>query len=924
MARKLERADKTSRLLDVKYFMLLPSLADVGTPYDDIHWSAVLKSVSGFEMYRKKYGRITPADVVEFLVMDAEFPRAVRFCIKSASDSLHAITRTPTGAFRYRSEQLMGRLRAELDFASVESVIRGGLHEYLDGLQLKMNEIDKCLASDFAVPGGDDVPSQSQSQSQVGDSIGVIWRSPSLSTTARSTSTDRLVTLSPQVVRLRPAPHVRTTVRSYSLRIEPSQHFVNWQQDAQGNFLCRLTFPEPTRAFVIEMDLVAELSVVNPFDFFLEPEAEQYPFDYPPGLRQELAPYREVGPAGPLLQGLLRSIDRTPVRTIDFLVAMNRLVQDQVGYVIRMEPGVQTSDETLATRSGSCRDSSWLLVELLRHLGFAARFVSGYLIQLKPDVKPLDGPPGPDEDFTDLHAWAEVYLPGAGWIGLDPTSGLLAGEGHIPLAASPHPDSAAPVSGLVSPSQVELHHEMSVRRIHEDPRVTKPYSDEQWQAIEALGDRVDADLQAHDVRLTMGGEPTFVSIDDMDGEEWNTAATGPDKQRLAGALLRRLQHAFARGGLLHFGQGKWYPGESLPRWAYTCYWRTDGVALWRDPSLVGDVDRDYGFTEADAQAFAEGLADRLEVGPEFVMTAYEDPLTYIHQERELPINVNPIDNDLDDPEERDRLRRVFSRGLGTPTGFVLPLARVPGKDGPTWQSGLWMLRSRHLFLLPGDSPVGLRLPLASLQAGPDLQVFPLDPLGAWPPIVVPATARRAESSKRFTVARPGERAQRQVADTAEKSVPRQQVHLQTLESDDAMSPRGPDRAGRGGSPGQAVGVPAAGRLWPGLRGAGGGHRRHGARDGQARAGRRLSAAARSAAPADQGHTRSRRDRGERAPGAVVARARGHDHHVVRAGTPLPPRHREVHARRAAHGHRRRQSRRDWRRDRGRQSLPAAP
>jgi uncharacterized alpha-E superfamily protein len=173
MARKLERADKTSRLLDVKYFMLLPSLADVGTPYDDIHWSAVLKSVSGFEMYRKKYGRITPADVVEFLVMDPEFPRAVRFCIKSASDSLHAITRTPAGAFRYRSEQLMGRLRAELDFASVESVIRGGLHEYLDGLQMKMNEIDKCLASDFAVPGGDDdIPSQSQSQSQshVGDS----------------------------------------------------------------------------------------------------------------------------------------------------------------------------------------------------------------------------------------------------------------------------------------------------------------------------------------------------------------------------------------------------------------------------------------------------------------------------------------------------------------------------------------------------------------------------------------------------------------------------------------------------------------------------------------------------------------------------------------------------------------------------------
>ena len=269
---------------------------------------------------------------------------------------------------------------------------------------------------------------------------------------------DRLVTLSPQVVRLRPAPHVRTTVRSYSLRIEPSNHFVNWQQDAQGNFLCRLTFPEQTRSFVLEVDLVAELSVVNPFDFFLEPEAEEFPFEYPPGLRQELAPYREVSPAGPQLTAMLASIPRGPARTVNFLVDLNRRVQQHVSYVIRMEPGVQASEDTLAWRSGSCRDSSWLLVELLRHLGFAARFVSGYLIQLKPDVKSLDGPPGPDEDFTDLHAWAEAYLPGAGWIGLDPTSGLLAGEGHIPLAASPHPDSAAPVSGLVSPCQVELHH----------------------------------------------------------------------------------------------------------------------------------------------------------------------------------------------------------------------------------------------------------------------------------------------------------------------------------------------------------------------------------------------------------------------------------------------------------------------------------
>jgi len=550
---------------------------------------------------------------------------------------------------------------------------------------------------------------------------------------------DRLVTLSPQVIRLRPAPHSRTPVTSYSLRIEPSEHFINWQQDPQGNFLARVAFQNPTTAFSLEVDLVAEMTVLNPFDFFLEPHAEQIPFVYDELQRRELAPFLEVGPAGPRLQAFLATIPVEPVQTINFLVDLNRRVQGDVRYVIRMEPGVQASEDTLGLASGSCRDSAWLLVETLRHLGLAARFVSGYLIQLRPDEKPLDGPAGPGTDFTDLHAWAEVYLPGAGWVGLDPTSGLLAGEGHIPLAATPSPESAAPVAGLVSPSQVEFHHEMSVTRVHEDPRVTKPYSDEQWDDILALGDRVDRELEAGDVRLTMGGEPTFVSIDDMDGDEWNTAAMGPHKRRLAGTLLTRVRDTFAPGSLLHFGQGKWYPGESLPRWAFACYWRTDGVPLWRDPALVGSPDRDDGFDTGDARAFAEALAERLNVGPEYVIAAYEDPLTYIHKERELPVNIDPELNDLDDPEERERLRKVFSRGLGTPTGFVLPLARAAGKDGPAWQSGLWMLRARHLFLIPGDSPVGLRLPMKSLPAGPAWEVYPIDPmLVTWPDLGRPA------------------------------------------------------------------------------------------------------------------------------------------------------------------------------------------
>jgi uncharacterized protein (DUF2126 family) len=551
---------------------------------------------------------------------------------------------------------------------------------------------------------------------------------------------DRLVSLSPQIVRLRPAPHSRTLITSYSLRVQPGGHFINWQQDPLGNFLARLVFHEQTRLFSLEVDLVAEMAVLNPFDFFLEEGNEEFPFRYSSADQRELGMFLEVLPAGPRLQSFLASIDRSPVRMIDFLVSLNGRLSREIRYLVRMEPGVQTAEETLELASGSCRDSAWLLVQLLRHLGLAARFVSGYLIQLKPDVKPLEGPAGAAEDFTDLHAWAEVYLPGAGWIGLDPTSGLLAGEGHIPLAGTPEPTSAAPVTGLVSPCEVEFHHEMRVTRIHEDPRVTKPYTDEEWQRIYELGEHIDGELTAGDVRLTMGGEPTFVSIDDMDGDEWNTEATGPNKRRLAGDLLLRLRDKFAPGALLHFGQGKWYPGESLPRWALTCYWRSDGHPLWRDPQWQASPDVDYGFGQEQAETFAEALTERLKVNPEGVVAAFEDPLVYLLKERQLPVNVDPVENKLDNPEERERLRRVFERGLGNPVGFVLPLQRGWGKNGPEWQTSLWMLRARHIFLIPGDSPVGFRLPLESLTWEPAeqrQQVWPQDPLSPASPLPPP-------------------------------------------------------------------------------------------------------------------------------------------------------------------------------------------
>jgi uncharacterized protein (DUF2126 family) len=526
---------------------------------------------------------------------------------------------------------------------------------------------------------------------------------------------DRRVSLGPQVVRLRPAPHCRTPILSYSLKVRPEKHFINWQQDPQSNYLARLVFPEPTTEFFVEVDLLAEMGVFNPFDFFLEPHAEEYPFSYDPMLARELRPYLELEPVGPHLAVLLARVSRAPRRTIDFLVGLNHLVKNEVGYVIRLEPGVQSCEETLRLRIGSCRDSAWLLVELMRQLGLAARFVSGYLIQLQADVKPLEGPAGPAADFTDLHAWAEVYLPGAGWIGFDPTSGLLAGEGHIPLACTPDAVSAAPITGLLDPCNTEFSHVMTVQRIYESPRVTKPYSDQQWREIEALGHTVDANLRAGDVRLTMGGEPTFISLDDADGAEWTSDAMGPAKRKLAVELLSKLRDHFAPHALLHFGQGKWYPGELLPRWALSCYWRRDGIPIWENARLIAEDDKDYRYTTEDARKFLEALSRRLQVDAAAVMRAYEDSFYYLWKERRLPANVDPLDPKLKDPVERKRVARIFEEGLGKLIGYVLPLRRATGRMGKQrWTSQPWFLASEDMFLIPGDSPMGYRLPLESL------------------------------------------------------------------------------------------------------------------------------------------------------------------------------------------------------------------
>lgn len=560
---------------------------------------------------------------------------------------------------------------------------------------------------------------------------------------------DKLITLHPQIVRLRPAPHARTPIESYGLKVAPKNHFLNWQQDPFGNYLARLVFPERTTEFEVAVDLVADMSPINPFDFFLEESAASVPFSYDAETRKDLAPYLEPIAGGALFEALVareeeewrcggaRSGDPDGLRTNDFLVGVNERLEEAVAYTTRMEPGVQTPEETLEKALGSCRDTAWLLAALMRRLGVAARFVSGYLIQLKADEPTLDGPSGPVEDFTDLHAWTEVYIPGAGWIGLDPTSGLFAGEGHIPLAATPAPQTAAPITGSHGPAEVEFDFEMSVTRIEETPRVSLPYTEPQWRAIKTAGREIDDILVTEDVRLTMGGEPTFVASTDRDAPEWNIDAVGPTKRAYADQLIRKLRKRFAPRGLLQYGQGKWYPGEQLPRWAFALYWRKDDAPIWENADLVARECEENASSSADAERFMAALCEALDVDDSYAAPAYEDTAAYLLREAELPPNVDPIDNKLEEPEERSRLARVFDRGLGAPAAYVLPLqaqqARARGRRAFRWASERWRTRRERLYLKPGDSPSGFRLPLGSLAyVDPSRrpEIIPLDPFAA--------------------------------------------------------------------------------------------------------------------------------------------------------------------------------------------------
>ena len=528
---------------------------------------------------------------------------------------------------------------------------------------------------------------------------------------------DRPVTMGPHVIRLKPAPHSRTKIHSYSMDIAPTDHFLNWQQDPFGNYLARIVINEKVKEFKVNVEVIAEMTVINPFDFFVEEYAEYFPFAYTSQDKKELTPYFEIVEDGALLREWLKKVATFKnMKIVDFLVSVNQALFNEIGYTVRMETGVFTCEETLGKKIGSCRDSAWVLVQTMRHLGLAARFVSGYLVQLKADQKAIDGPSGPEEDFTDLHAWCEVYVPGAGWIGLDPTSGLLAGEGHIPLCCTPDPVSAAPITGALEKCEVEFYHSNEIIRIHEDPRVTKPYSEEQWLSILALGDQVDSQLEKGDVRMTMGGEPTFVSIDDMESAQWNVDADGEDKRKLSNQLLEGLSKSFGNGGLFHFGQGKWYPGEPTPRWQMSLYWRKDGKPIWRNKELIADFSKKGRNKVVDAKDFLDSLTKKLGVSDENVIAAYEDVFYYLWTERKLPNNIDPLAIDLKDSLERKTLMQLLDRGLNDPAGYVLPLQWAYPKNN--WISCQWELRDDKLMLIPGNSQMGYRLPLDSLPHEP--------------------------------------------------------------------------------------------------------------------------------------------------------------------------------------------------------------
>ncbi len=567
-------------------------------------------------------------------------------------------------------------------------------------------------------------------------------------------------------IRLKPAAHARARVESYGLTVGGGAHVV-WQQDPAGNFVAHARFAGPTDALEIGVEIAIDLQPVNPFDFVLHPSAEHLPIAYGP-LAGELSPYLALDRAaftrGPRFEALREATSPSgDVRTIDWLVSLNQSVASRVRYVLREEAGVFTPEQTLSEGRGSCRDSAVLLAALLRSHGLAARFVSGYLVQLTDEGMLPDEPKGLAKDVVDLHAWAEVFLPGAGWLGLDATSGLFAGEGHIPLACTASPEHAAAIEGTSGVLADDVQFHTRVTRLGHEVRPTAPFTEEAWRSLVDAGARTDEALRAMGVALTIGGEPTFNSRLHPERPEWNGDALGPTKWSQGLAFARAIQRRLQPGGAMLLRQGKSYPGETLPRWALELIARTDGRAIWRDlprhrtdRGQLADVahdaqpgvarGRDDAALLPHAATLAHAIAERLALSG-YVAPLFEDPRWAVEAESEIDREIDARHAKLDDDEERRRLARWLDRGLASEAGFVIPIA----PRGAGWESERWQTRRDRLYLLPGDAPAGLRLPLRSLGGAASVTIDeptiePPDPRG-------PEAARRTEDEERARLSR---------------------------------------------------------------------------------------------------------------------------------------------------------------------------
>jgi uncharacterized protein (DUF2126 family)/transglutaminase-like putative cysteine protease len=520
-------------------------------------------------------------------------------------------------------------------------------------------------------------------------------------------SFSKTIELATHWVRLRPAPEAPARITAYSLQLEPLPHFVNWLRDPFENHIARLDLPEPLPYLNLAVEILAELEPKNPFDFLVEPYAAKHPFEYTEQQQKELAPYLALGELSARTRAFFETLKRAPVATIqrvsETVDTLMAAFPDFVPAPINSTQGPPDLEALFAKGTGSAWDLAWLFTLSLRELGLATRFVCGYHVQLAEAED--------QHDSVRMHAWTQAFIPGAGWLGIDPSSGLFTNEMFIPLSSGADPTRVQPLVGTRAPCEESRVESLRVRRLAPaEPRW--PFTETQWSDICALGAHVQRDLEEQRVFLSTGMNLSFVATG-SGSQEWHTHALGPEKLHMAEQLLTRLLQRTAAGAVQHVAQSEWFAGEGLPRWKLIGLARSDGHPVWRDPARSGSTP-DARTSDADllgASDFANAFARALGVAPAYVTSAHEDPLHNMWR-GQLPLDRIPTPSELDDPESRRKLAERFSQLADEPVGYVLPLAWEHSTG--RFRSGIWRFRRPGLHLIPGDSPIGYRLPLDSV------------------------------------------------------------------------------------------------------------------------------------------------------------------------------------------------------------------